>query len=145
MRRSTITVFIITAVLCNLIPVTSMGENLVSEKHLDDYAVTNEVLSDETMADNAENLLDYFKYFGPDRSIMIADAMELKKNRDTIVEQIQALVPSVVSDPPSDRGELKAGVGVRVITPPRGCPLAGYGDRLKTIPFSYHPFRIRSP
>jgi hypothetical protein len=39
-----------------------------------------------------------------------------------------------------DSGALKAGTAKRIITPPRGCPLSGYGDRVKSIPFSYQPF-----
>ncbi|MAE71207.1 MAG: hypothetical protein CME06_12170 [Gemmatimonadetes bacterium] len=36
--------------------------------------------------------------------------------------------------------ELQVGIGVRDISPPKGCPLAGYGDRLKPVPFLYQPF-----
>lgn len=43
---------------------------------------------------------------------------------------------SFFADP---RSELRAGVGDRLITPPRGCPQGGYGDRMKEIPFLWNP------
>lgn len=36
-------------------------------------------------------------------------------------------------------GAVWVGTASREITPPRGCPLAGYGDRLKTVPLLYNP------
>ena len=36
-------------------------------------------------------------------------------------------------------GEIRVGAGSRAVTPARGCPLAGYGDRIKTIPFLWNP------
>jgi hypothetical protein len=38
-------------------------------------------------------------------------------------------------------GEVQVGISDRVITPPKGCPLAGYGERAKLVPFLYQPFR----
>jgi len=36
-------------------------------------------------------------------------------------------------------GDLRVGVGQRAVTPARGCPLGGYGDRIKEIPFLWNP------
>lgn len=94
-----------------------------------------------TVAENAGNLIDIIGGGDIAKAVLVDKAVETYEMREAIVTQVRELIPTAIHGSPGGGGDLLAGAANRVITPPAGCPLSGYGDRLKLVPFSYHPFK----
>jgi len=94
-----------------------------------------------TVAENAGNLVDFLGGGGVAKAVLVDHAVQTYEMREAVVNQGRELIPARVQGLPGKGDELLAGASSRVITPPRGCPLSGYGDRLKNIPFSYKPLK----